>query len=345
MALPPGSGSKSGLSYHFLGAGSGYLFHMDSRRPGKVLHISEDQDDEILCTGLVPIWPGSKKTNPKNEDGTVQEGKVITGFSLGVVGVWNRGEYEAHHERINVGKSAVLQSSKKSKKMKATAGLAGNGESVDCIAVLPDGFNPLTNSLDDTQKKRQAGYWGAHVAVGTGDGKVKVIRTGGNPGVIGIYEHFPISKKDQEKADRKKKLIAAGLDAGDNLDEEETPKEAVLAIKATADNRLISGGGTNVTMYFGTNEDNDDDDEDEEDEDEAEQEEGDDMAGNGTKRVRGEDGSDESEGSDSGSGWSDSDDSGDGKKKDKRKKKKKGKKTARSQIQVKSVIGTFSGLD
>ncbi|RPB22382.1 hypothetical protein L211DRAFT_826935 [Terfezia boudieri ATCC MYA-4762] len=262
IALPPGTQSTSGYSYHFLATGGGYLFHMDSRRPGKILHTSEDQGDELLCSLVVEEWPGAKPHTESKETG-----KILTGFGSGVLGIWNRGAYEGHYERINVSKAAPTIA-KKSKRQKTSSALGG-GESVDS---------------------------------GTGDGRVKVIRIGGNPGV-------------------------------NELAEEEEPREAVLAVEVTSEGRVVSGGGSCVTMFS-----------------EAGGDEGGEEGELGMMMDGSDSGEDSEKDSDGdGDGWG-SDSSEDGKKgkrekeKEKRRKRKKNKAIGRP-AQKPNVIGNFAGLD
>jgi len=298
---------------------------MDSRRPGKILHTSEDQDDELLCSLVIEGCP-STKPRPESKE----TGKILTGFGSGILGIWNRGAYEGHYERINISKAAP-SIAKKSKRQKtsATAAALGGGESVDCITLLPNGFSPLFNNLDKSQRKRQAGFTGRHVAVGTGDGRVKVVRTGGNPGVVGVYEHFPMSDRERERGERRKKLEAAGLKMdGSELAEEEEPREAVLAVEVTSEERVVSGGGSFVTMFF-----------------EAERDED----GQGGVMMSGSDSEEASnKGSDGDSDEWGSDSSGGGKnaKRQKEKRKKRKKNTGNTRpAQKPNIIGNFAGLD
>ena len=330
IALPPGAQSTSGYSYHFLATGGGYLFHMDSRRPGKMLHTSEDQGDEILCSIVVEEWPGAK---PRPE--SKETGKILTGLGSGVLGIWNRGAYGGHYERINISKAApAIAKKSKRQKTSSTAAALGDGESVDCITLLPNDFSPLINNLDKTQRKRQAGFFGRHVAVGTGDGRVKVVRTGGNPGVVGVYEHFPMSGQERERGERRKRLEAAGVKLDENeLAEEEEPREAVLAVEATSEGRIVSGGGSWVTMFFEAGGDG----------------EGGDGEGEGGMMISDSDSDGDSDKDSDGDsdGW-ESDSSEGGKKgkkeKEKRKKRKKNKGNGRPAAKP-NVIGSFAGLD
>ena len=346
-ALPPGKESTSGYSYHFLGTGSGYMFHMDSRRPGKVLRMSEDQDDEILCSAVVPGW-GSSVKKAKEES---QEVKILTGLASGIVSVWDRAYHEGHNERINTVRVVFALPVKGNKGKAAAAAAAGAGESVDCITLLPESFEPVRNNLDKTQIKRQAGFWGRHVAVGTGDGRVKVVRTGGNPGVVGVYEHFPIGDKDREKAERRKKLIDAGIQVHDDQEEGwEEPKEAVLSVGVTVDGRLVSGGGGVVTMFFDTPEEDEEEEVAGAESGNAMEVDGEDGVSSTQKRARSDsDGGDNSDSDGSGGGWG-SDDSSDDEEKarkraEKKKRRKKGKKGAVSRPQMKNISGNFAGLD
>ena len=325
-ALPAGGKSTTGYSYHFLATAGEYLFHMDSRRPGKILHASEDQEDELLCSVVVPEWTGS---NPRNQNDTepVESGKIITGLASGVLGIWNRGEYEGHYERINVSKAATMINKKpKRQKTTATSALVGGGESVDCISLLPNDFRPLINNLDLVQRKRQEGFYGRHVAVGTGDGHIKIVRTGGNPAVLGVYEHFPMSKKQQERDAQRKELESAGIKENDSGYEEEESREAVLGVEVTVEGRIVSGGGNFVTMFFESNEETE---------------------GNDDERGRTDEGMGMGTGGDSDSddddGWNS--DSSNDRKKRKREKPKRRKKTKGDRVSKPNVVGSFAGLD
>ena len=287
---------------------------MDSRCPRKILHTSKDQEDELLCLNIVPEWPGSKSK---------ENGRILTGLASGVVGIWNKGEYHGHHQRINICKAAAAASGKRVKRQKTLSGSAGAmaSESVDCITLLPADFEPLVNNLDETQRRRQRGFFGRHVAVGTGDGRVKVVRTGGNPGVVGVYEHFGLSEKERDKIERRKRLENAGVAVDAEGDEE--PREAILAVEVTCEGRLVSGGGGTVTMFF---------------------EAGDD-AGSGGAAQGSADDSEDSESDHSDADGCDSDSSQEDKKKQKRKKRKKNKKANGRPPPKRNVLGSFVGLD
>ena len=298
---------------------------MDSRRPGKILHTSEDQGDELLCSLVVEEWPGAKP-HPESKE----TGKILTGFGSGVLGIWNRGIYEGHYERINVSKAApAIAKKSKRQKTSSTAAALGGGESVDCTTLLPNDFSPLVNNLDKTQHKRQAGFFGRHVAVGTGDGRVKVVRTGGNPGVVGVYEHFPMSDRERERGERRKKLEASGVKIDESeLAEEEEPREAVLAVEVTSEGRLVSGGGSFVTMLFEAGEEG----------------EGAIMGGGDHNGDSNENCNKDSDGDSDGWG-SDSSEDGKKEKKEKEKRKKRKNKGNGRPAQKPNVIGSFTGLD
>lgn len=322
-ALSAGDQSTTGYSYHFLATAGEYLFHMDSRRPGKILHASGDQEDELLCSVIVPEWT---RSNPRNQNGTEasESGKILTGLASGVLGIWNCGEYEGHYERINVSK-ATATVNKKPKRQKTATNLtmAGGGESVDCVSLLPNNFRPLINNLDTAQRKRQGGFYGRHVAVGTGDGCVKIIRTGGNPAILGVYEHSPISKRQQEQDEQRKKLASTGIKGMDCAGEGEEPQEAVLGVEVTVEGRIVSGGGNFVTMFFESNE---------------EIERSDDESGRNDEIMSmGTDGDNDSD------GWNS--DSSEDRKKRKREKPKRRKKTKGGSMSKSNVIGRFAGLD
>lgn len=136
-SLTPLAASGGGMSRQFVSTGASTLAYLDFRKPSRPVIQSEDQEDELLCSGYVSGLP--------NKAGRGGE-KILVGNSSGIVSLWNRDEWEDHHDRINVSKSS--------------------GESVDAICVLPEGFNAL-------------GFGGARcVAVGSGDGKVRIVQLG-----------------------------------------------------------------------------------------------------------------------------------------------------------------------
>ena len=329
-ALPAGEQSTTGYSYHFLATAGECLFHMDSRRPGKILHASEDQEDELLCSTVVPEWAGSNPRN-QNVNEISEPGKILTGLASGVLGIWNRGDYEGHYERINVGKAtAIVNKKPKRQKTAATSTMGSGGESVDCISLLPKDFRPLINNLDAVQQKRQEGFSGRHVAVGMGDGRVKIVRTGGNPTILGVYEHFPISKKQQERDEQRKKLESAGTKGHGSAYEEEEPREAVLGVEVTVEGRIVSGGGNFVTMFFESNEETEGS--------------GDEREGNDESMGMGTDSDNDSDDdSDDEDGWNS--DSTDDRKNKKRERPKRRKKTKGYSMPKSNLIGSFAGLD
>lgn len=321
---------------------------MDSRRPGKVLHTSEDQNDEILSSIIIDDWISGTKKLRKNETDAIEGGKILTGFNSGLIGIWNRGgqdPYQGHYERINVKKSLPTPVHHNSKRQKTSNPSSTNipgatGESIDCMTLLPATYQPLINALDSTQRKRQSGFFGRYIATGTGEGKVKIVRTGGNPGLVGVYEHFPMSEREQERRDRKRKEFEAKMRAGvaasddgdkngDDYDEIDESKEAVLAVEVSSEGRIVSGGGNFVTMFF-------------------EHEKDDDDGGSGSDSDSDDAGeSDSDKDSNDADTDNDSDSSTNGKKR-KREKRKKKKNNNNANGRPKSrpnVIGSFAGLD
>lgn len=112
---------------------------------------SEDQDEELL-TSLIVTGLSTKGTN-------VGE-KVVVGAGNGVLTLWERGVWDDQDERI------VIDRSK------------GGGESLDSIALLPDGVGP----------------GGKIVAVGMGNGEIRFAKIGPNK-IVAELKHDELSQE------------------------------------------------------------------------------------------------------------------------------------------------------
>jgi len=110
---------------------------------------SEDQEEELLSSVIVTGL--SKKGSSVGE-------KVLVGGGNGVLTLWERGVWDDQDERITVDRSK------------------GGGESLDCMALLPDNVGPSGNI----------------VAVGLGNGDLRFIKLGPNR-VIDELKHDELS--------------------------------------------------------------------------------------------------------------------------------------------------------
>ncbi|KAL5114972.1 WD repeat-containing protein jip5 [Pleosporales sp. CAS-2024a] len=133
--LPPTEASTSGFSKQWLTTGGSTLAVTDLRRG--VMVRSEDQEEELLSSVMVTGL--SKK-------GTSVGEKVLVGGGNGVLTLWERGVWDDQDERITIDRSK------------------GGGESLDVIALLPDGLGPS----------------GKIAAVGLGDGSLRFVKLGPN---------------------------------------------------------------------------------------------------------------------------------------------------------------------
>jgi hypothetical protein len=133
--LPPTEASTSGFSKQWVTTGGSTLAVTDLRRG--VMVRSEDQEEELLSSIIVT---GLKKK------GTSVGEKVLVGGGNGVITLWERGVWDDQDERITVDRSK------------------GGGESLDVMALLPDGVGPM----------------GKIVAVGLGDGSIRFVKLGPN---------------------------------------------------------------------------------------------------------------------------------------------------------------------
>lgn len=208
--MPPTEASTSGFSKQWVTTGGTTLAVTDLRRG--VLVKSEDQEEELLSSVFVGGLP-SKPGRSKGE-------KVLVGSSSGVLTLWERGVWDDQGERIIVD------------------GGRGGGESLDTLAVLPDG-------VGDGSKM---------VAVGVGDGSIRIVKLGQNK-LLGE----PLRHHDIES------VVGLGFDIG---------------------GRMISGGGHVVKVW---QEEMAGEGEQEEEHDDSDDEEAD----AGTRKRRGSDTSDD----------------------------------------------------
>jgi hypothetical protein len=110
---------------------------------------SEDQEEELLTSIIVTGL--SKKGSSVGE-------KVLVGGGNGVITLWERGVWDDQDERITVDRSK------------------GGGESLDCIALLPDNVGPS----------------GKIVVAGLGNGDLRFIKLGPNK-VVDELKHDELS--------------------------------------------------------------------------------------------------------------------------------------------------------
>ena len=147
--LPPSQASTSGFSKQWVTTGGSTLAVTDLRRG--VMVRSEDQGEELLSS-LIVTGLSKKGTN-------VGE-KVVVGAGNGVVTLWERGVWDDQDERITIDRSK------------------GGGESLDSLALLPDGVGP----------------GGKIVAVGMGNGGIRFVKLGPNK-IVGELKHDELSQE------------------------------------------------------------------------------------------------------------------------------------------------------
>ncbi|KAL6712376.1 WD repeat-containing protein jip5 [Coniothyrium glycines] len=147
--LPPSQASTSGFSKQWVTTGGSTLAVTDLRRG--VMVRSEDQDEELLSS-LIVTGLSKKGTN-------VGE-KVVVGAGDGVLTLWERGVWDDQDERITVDRSK------------------GGGESLDALALLPDGVGP----------------GGKIVAVGMGNGGLRFVKLGPNK-IVAELKHDELSQE------------------------------------------------------------------------------------------------------------------------------------------------------
>ncbi|KAF1914071.1 WD40-repeat-containing domain protein [Ampelomyces quisqualis] len=155
--LPATEASTSGFSKQWVTTGGSTLAVTDLRRG--VMVRSEDQEEELLSSVMV---------TGLSRKGTSVGEKVLVGGGNGVLTLWERGVWDDQDERITVDKSK------------------GGGESLDVIALVPDGIGP----------------GGKIAAVGLGNGALRFVKLGQNK-VIDELKHDVLGQEG---------VIALGFD-------------------------------------------------------------------------------------------------------------------------------------
>ncbi|KAI9834695.1 MAG: WD domain repeat-containing protein 55 [Phylliscum demangeonii] len=167
-SLRPSDSSTSGFSKQWVTTGATTLAVTDLRRG--VLVRSDDQEDELLCAALVTGLPVRKRGRGAGGE------KIVVGGAGGVLTLWEKGRWADQTERIIIDRSA------------------GDSESLDAVAVLPDDMPRLG---------------GKHVAVGVASGAVKIVDLARNQ-VVATLTHDDLDGVVALAFDTGKRLLSGG---------------------------------------------------------------------------------------------------------------------------------------